>query len=55
MVTEGEQVVVGDTNKADEVAYEVLCRRHHMRQLTARVSRAGHTSSEPLPFNSLGN
>jgi len=52
MVTEGEQVVVGDTNAADEVAYEVLCRRHHMRQLTARVSRAGHTSSEPLPFNS---
>ena len=51
MVTEGEQVVVGDTNKADEVAYEVLCRRHHMRQLTARVSKAGHTSSEPLPFN----
>ena len=51
MVTEGEQVVVGDTNKADEVAYEVLCRRHHMRQLTARVSRAGHTSSDPLPFN----
>jgi thymidine kinase len=52
MVTEGEQVVVGDTNKADEVAYEVLCRRHHMRQLTARVSRAGHTSGDPLPFNS---
>jgi thymidine kinase len=52
MVTEGEQVVVGDTNKADEVAYEVLCRRHHMRQLTARVSRAGHASSDPLPFNS---
>ena len=50
MVTEGEQVVVGDTNKADEVAYEVLCRRHHMRQLTARVSKAGHTSGEPLPF-----
>jgi len=51
MVTEGEQVVVGDTNKADEVAYEVLCRRHHMRQLTARVSKAGHTSGDPLPFN----
>ena len=50
MVTEGEQVVVGDVNKVDEVAYEVLCRRHHMRQVTARVSRAGHISPEPLPF-----
>jgi len=29
MVTEGEQVVVGDTNTQNEVAYEVLCRRHH--------------------------
>lgn len=55
MVTEGEQVVVGDTNKADEVAYEVLCRRHHMRELTARVSKAGHTSGEPLPFSSSGS
>jgi len=51
MVTEGEQVVVGDVGKSDEVAYEVLCRRHHMRRVTARVSRAGHMSSDPLPFN----
>jgi thymidine kinase len=51
MVTEGEQVVVGDVSKSDEVAYEVLCRRHHMRQVTARASRAGHISSDPLPFN----
>lgn len=51
MVTEGEQVVVGDVGRSDEVAYEVLCRRHHMRQVTARSSRAGHISSEPLPFN----
>jgi thymidine kinase len=50
MVTEGEQVVVGDVGKSDEVAYEVLCRRHHMRQVTARASRAGHISSDPLPF-----
>ena len=50
MVTEGEQVVVGDVTRADEVAYEVLCRRHHMRQVTARASRAGHTSPLPLPF-----
>ena len=51
MVTEGEQVVVGDVTKSDEIAYEVLCRRHHMRQVTARASRAGHISSDPLPFN----
>jgi thymidine kinase len=50
MVTEGEQVVVGDVGKSDEVAYEVLCRRHHMRQVTARASRAGHISTDPLPF-----
>jgi thymidine kinase len=50
MVTEGEQVVVGDVGRSDEVAYEVLCRRHHMRQVTARSSRAGHISSDPLPF-----
>ncbi len=51
MVTEGEQVVVGDVGKSDEVAYEVLCRRHHMRRVTARASRAGHISGDPLPFN----
>ena len=51
MVTEGEQVVVGDVGKSDEVAYEVLCRRHHMRRVTARASRAGHMSSDPLPFS----
>jgi thymidine kinase len=53
MVTEGEQVVVGDVGKSDEIAYEVLCRRHHMRQVTARASRAGHISSEPLPFTEI--
>lgn len=50
MVTEGEQVVVGDVAPGAEVAYEVLCRRHHMRRVTARASRAGHTSALPLPF-----
>jgi thymidine kinase len=50
MVTEGEQVVVGDVGRSEEIAYEVLCRRHHMRQVTARTSRAGHISSDPLPF-----
>jgi thymidine kinase len=50
MVVEGEQVVVGDVTTGAAVAYEVLCRRHHMRQVTARVSGAAHTSSIPLPF-----
>jgi thymidine kinase len=50
MVVEGEQVVVGDVSTGADVAYEVLCRRHHMRQVTARVSGAAHTSSNPLPF-----
>ncbi len=50
MVIEGEQVVVGDVSPGSEVGYEVLCRRHHMRQVTARASRAGHVSSQPLPF-----
>lgn len=51
MVTEGEQVVVGDVTGKDDVGYEVLCRRHHMRKVTAKVSKAGHTSPDPLPFN----
>ena len=57
MVTEGEQVVVGDTNgKSDsksgveEVSYEVLCRRHHMRKINARSSQASHQSTPTLPF-----
>lgn len=50
MVVEGEQVVVGDVTAGAEIAYEVLCRRHHMRHVTARASRAGHISTQPLPF-----
>lgn len=50
MITEGEQVVVGDVAQGNEVVYEVLCRRHHMRHVTARTSGAGHTSTDPLPF-----
>ena len=50
MVVKGEQVVVGDVIPGAEIAYEVLCRRHHMRQVTARASRAAHVSSQPLPF-----
>ena len=48
MVTEGEQVVVGDVGKSDEIAYEVLCRRHHYApsnrsSLTCRTYLIGST------------
>jgi thymidine kinase len=49
MVTEGSQVVVGDTDPSAEIAYQVLCRRHHRRRMTARVA-AVTLSPEPLPF-----
>lgn len=45
MVTVGDQVVVGDIAvNADVVAYEVLCRRHHLRGLTAAVAHAAELS-----------
>jgi len=49
MVTEGTQVVVGDTDSSAEVAYQVLCRRHHRRRLTRQVA-AVTLNPEPLPF-----
>jgi thymidine kinase len=52
MVTEGEQVVVGDILGPDDppssIAYEVLCRPHHRRGLTRAV--AGVARADPLPF-----
>ena len=50
MVVEGEQVVVGDIDAQAVVAYEVLCRRHHMRRVTSRTAQAQHMSPDPLPF-----
>ena len=55
MVVEGEQVVVGDTATGDHVGYEVLCRRHHMRRMTAAsadalIKRAA-LSPDALPFD----
>ena len=55
MVTEGEVIVVGDmqdAETADEpvVGYEVLCRQHHRRGLTAGRARAVSMIGEPLPF-----
>ncbi len=49
MVVEGEQVVVGNTDASAPVAYEVLCRRHHMRRMTTAVARAVAVTPETLP------
>ena len=49
MVTEGSQVVVGDTDPGTEVTYEVLCRKHHRRRETSTVA-AVDLAPEPLPF-----
>lgn len=59
MVTEGEVIVVGDVDgeaaaRPDddlEIAYEVLCRQHHRRGLTAARARAVSLSPDPLPFS----
>ncbi|MET3960256.1 thymidine kinase [Marmoricola sp. OAE513] len=55
MVTEGEVIVVGDVDAQDvepaEVAYEVLCRQHHRRRMTAARAQAVSMVSEPLPFS----
>lgn len=57
MVTEGEVVVVGDVGDdeqgdqpAPEVGYEVLCRQHHRRRLTAARVKAVSMVPNPLPF-----
>jgi thymidine kinase len=61
MVLEGDQVVIGDTLRGpdadgsaagQEIAYEVLCRRHHRRRLTRAVARASF--SDPLPLGERG-
>lgn len=52
MVVEGAQVVVGDvTGSTDEIGYEVLCRRHHRRRMTAATSRAAALSPDVLPVS----
>ena len=54
MVTEGEVIVVGDVFDADVptpvVGYEVLCRQHHRRRMTAARAHAVSLAVEPLPF-----
>ncbi|MEU0029554.1 thymidine kinase [Streptomyces sp. NPDC006335] len=54
MVVEGAQVVVGDVNQADDIGYEVLCRRHHRRRMTAGTARAAALSPDVLPVPQAG-
>jgi thymidine kinase len=53
MVVEGAQVVVGDTSTTGSAAvgYEVLCRRHHLRRMTAQAARAVTLSPDVLPLD----
>jgi thymidine kinase len=53
MVVEGAQVVVGDTATTGTAAvgYEVLCRRHHLRRMTAQAARAVTLSPDVLPLD----
>lgn len=54
MVTEGDVVVVGDVSDLDEeppqIGYEVLCRQHHRRRMTAARAHAVSMIGDPLPF-----
>lgn len=57
MVTEGEVVVVGDTQRDADgsepfraVSYEVLCRAHHQRRMTAGDAGVVSRASAPLPL-----
>ena len=57
MVTEGDVIVVGDVEgdgaeraEPAEVGYEVLCRQHHRRRLTAQRAQAVSMIGETLPF-----
>ncbi len=43
---EGEQVVVGDVGH-DDVAYEVLCRRHHRQGITSQMADRDPTLRDP--------
>jgi thymidine kinase len=52
MVLEGDQVLVGDVRRqeAGVIGYETLCRRHHMRRMTATTGGAGAVSPAVLPL-----
>lgn len=61
MVVEGDQVMVGDTGSGSpngdlrdhqqgQVGYEVLCRRHHRRRVTAAAAKVDTVAPPVLPF-----
>ena len=55
MVTEGEVIVVGDVDerrrrRRPRSAYEVLCRQHHRRRLTAARAQAVEPRPSRCPF-----
>ena len=55
MVIEGEVIVVGDVEQDTvaepaDVGYEVLCRQHHRRRMTAARAKAAALSPDVLPF-----
>jgi thymidine kinase len=61
MVTEGEIIVVGNIRELAAVpgrpgtaSYEVLCRRHHRRGMTASAARALSPGALPLPAERPG-
>jgi len=51
MTTDGDQVLVGDVSSANDISYEVLCRRHYRARLTSHRSNSAHISRDPLPFD----
>jgi thymidine kinase len=54
MVTEGDVIIVGDIDERERpiptVGYEVLCRRHFRRHMTAAAAKAASMSPDVLPF-----
>ena len=62
MVTEGEVIVVGrhggreaSPGEETQVGYEVLCRQHHRRRLTAARAQAVSMIGEPLPVRRVAD
>lgn len=54
MVVEGDVIVLGDVDLIDqpapETGYEVLCRQHHRRRMTASRAKAAAMPPDVLPF-----
>jgi len=54
MVVEGDVIVVGNVDEIDQPApqarYEVLCRQHHRRRMTASRAKTAAMSPDVLPF-----